>query len=642
MADPADNMASFDSPVYERDDDIGSSTIEATTENQSQQMDSDELNITSTSTHSDASTLPKDSPGLNGVDNNQNTDDSYDDDEHEYTYPDGLTGGTFDAPAPTSALINANKTENVMLKEVVISDSRHTQSLPDYYDSAPSKTKPYKFYGKFHSTYRICKIFGFIFLALAVVATCTILVLRVSVDHEIFDDEEGSTVVAVKEMTYRFTSSIAVTQIGGNPIVFSEALNDKESDEYIRVADEVQNSMDDVYRTGDLSDAYERSIVTNIRFGSVIVDIDLIFKSTKIIPSNKVESEIQNELARNSNVIGEIMIDPESVSVTDYDAQHPTTNPSVKPATASSTVMPVIDNTVTSQLSEITSTYEENTVVQFQTTSDSMESTSLQEESVTPYTEISESSTESKISDKLTSIEPMEPSSSDFMTDSSESTTNAAFIETTIAPAESSTPYIPITLKPTSKPITTSLIEGHGTSPEEPKTTEEDVRPPTTESPDDYGSKTFPIVTTSLEYTQSITGATSGFSSEYSTEEDCAEDEILCSNTTCISIDTLCNSSYKCIENGEQYGCSIGVNSTCAQQRELLLKVSAYYNETIFWLYSCLDDGSWDPLQCIPSENECFCVDEYGFDIGLHNSTYDNKPNCTEAVSTLPPVLGSK
>ncbi|XP_033099476.1 uncharacterized protein LOC117103087 isoform X4 [Anneissia japonica] len=465
MADPADNMASFDSPVYERDDDIGSSTIEATTENQSQQMDSDELNITSTSTHSDASTLPKDSPGLNGVDNNQNTDDSYDDDEHEYTYPDGLTGGTFDAPAPTSALINANKTENVMLKEVVISDSRHTQSLPDYYDSAPSKTKPYKFYGKFHSTYRICKIFGFIFLALAVVATCTILVLRVSVDHEIFDDEEGSTVVAVKEMTYRFTSSIAVTQIGGNPIVFSEALNDKESDEYIRVADEVQNSMDDVYRTGDLSDAYERSIVTNIRFGSVIVDIDLIFKSTKIIPSNKVESEIQNELARNSNVIGEIMIDPESVSVTDYDAQHPTTNPSVKPATASSTVMPVID---------------------------------------------------------------------------------------------------------------------------------------------------------------------------------CAEDEILCSNTTCISIDTLCNSSYKCIENGEQYGCSIGVNSTCAQQRELLLKVSAYYNETIFWLYSCLDDGSWDPLQCIPSENECFCVDEYGFDIGLHNSTYDNKPNCTEAVSTLPPVLGSK
>ncbi|XP_071958045.1 uncharacterized protein [Antedon mediterranea] len=436
-------MASFDSPVYEHGEDNSDYPVAITHDD-----DIDSGIKDQDSPHSDTSTIEKKSDSFQQPD-----DDDDDDDEHEYTYPDG-TGGTFDAPAPSAALITAPKTEDVMMTEVVIPDSRQKTSIPDYYKARSSK--PYKFYGKFHSTTVVCKILGYCLLALILIATCTVLVLRVSVDHEFFqDDEESTTVPTPTQITSRFTSSISVLMIDGTALVFTEAFDDSESAEYKQLAMAVEESMDDIYSTGDLSDSYEGSKVTNIREGSVIVEVELIFKSTVQITSTEVEDEITRDLSSNNNVLTNIMVDPDSVAVSENDdeIQMSSTKPqtTVNPVEEDSTTdfpttstRPDVDSTITDPTKSITDFSKRSTTASLQpvpsTSSTTRSSQSVSSSISTITTQKSRSSPiySENISFSSTSSQPL-PSSSKSTTYKPMSSSNPSK-STTFEPMPSSYP----------------------------------------------------------------------------------------------------------------------------------------------------------------------------------------------------------
>ncbi|CAK5131500.1 unnamed protein product [Meloidogyne enterolobii] len=51
----------------------------------------------------------------------------------------------------------------------------------------------------------------------------------------------------------------------------------------------------------------------------------------------------------------------------------------------------------------------------------------------------------------------------------------------------------------------------------------------------------------------------------------------------------------------------------------------------------CTIDGQYVSLQCMPTENECFCVDKNGVEL-KHSRSKDRKPDC-ERISSAQPVL---
>ncbi|XP_071958061.1 uncharacterized protein [Antedon mediterranea] len=516
-------MASFDSPVYEHGEDNSDYPVAITHDD-----DIDSGIKDQDSPHSDTSTIEKKSDSFQQPD-----DDDDDDDEHEYTYPDG-TGGTFDAPAPSAALITAPKTEDVMMTEVVIPDSRQKTSIPDYYKARSSK--PYKFYGKFHSTTVVCKILGYCLLALILIATCTVLVLRVSVDHEFFqDDEESTTVPTPTQITSRFTSSISVLMIDGTALVFTEAFDDSESAEYKQLAMAVEESMDDIYSTGDLSDSYEGSKVTNIREGSVIVEVELIFKSTVQITSTEVEDEITRDLSSNNNVLTNIMVDPDSVAVSENDDEIQMS--STKPQT---TVNPVEEDSTTDFPTTSTRPDVDSTITEGQDSTTKYDAT-VQTVSTTKY-------------------------------DATETVKTTATIEpvkTTITATITSNKQTPDTMSTTIK-----------------------TYPPT-------GTPTGEGIPVS---TQKTMPASSPF---VATTEEASSTPV------------------------------IDVNSTCAEKRDDLVKECDYSSTPCPWIYSCLEDGSWNPIQCFNDSDivGCFCVEEDGTTLP-ETTTFDGTtPNCTADAS---------